>query len=163
MSIVSFLGNAISEGLGDDIQAFGDKIGLNGGGGGESGQSSNYLNGMRTSGIGRSAMGAAPTAAPMAAPGFNALGEGNSMNLTPQQWDEMARQAGYRDANQMRDWQARQNENKAAAQQQKQSLPQIILDKIGEGVRNVLGMHPSALINRATDGLRRVNGSDWGD
>lgn len=152
MSLMNLLGNAVSDGLGDRITGFADDIGLNRGGGGES-QSQNYLNGLGG--------GALPTAPRSSVAGPGALGApgmggGNAMDLTPQQWDEMARQAGYRDAEQMKQWQMRQNEGRGQAQQP-QSIIDQVLSKIGDGVNSLMNLHPKNLINRGTDGLRGAN------
>ena len=158
MGFLGTIGNLISDGLGDKINNFADDIGLNRGQGiGGAGQSSNYLAGMGSGQGAPTAQRSSIPGAVMGAQDVDATG-GNAMNMTPQQWDEQARQAGFRDANQMRAWQQQQNAGRGQAQAQQQSLPQQILDRIGEGIRNVMGMHPKTLINRATDGLRQAQG-----
>lgn len=164
MGFLGTVGNLISDGLGDKINAFADDIGLNRAGGGGGGGESRYTTGLQHTGIGRASAGSGGGVGPMAAPGFQALdaGGGNAMNMTAQQWDEQARQAGFRDANQMRQWQQQQNAGRGEAQAQRQSLPQQILDRIGQGISNAIGMHPKELINRATDALGGATGNDGG-
>lgn len=169
MSIAGMIINAIAPGAGTAFDAA-----RSGGGGSSKGLGSSTYKDV--SSLGGNSMGAdasqlaaaSQQATPQAqqfqaqAPVVQAPSTGNAMGMTPEQWNMQARELGFRDAEQMKNWQMQQNggPGKNTQQPQEKDLLDVIRDKIGQGVDNAMSLHPKNLMERVSSAWSQATNRD---